>query len=66
MTNLCRGSEKILTEQDVLARISVDAHRGPSLLMIWERVLEHVRNGEIIVFNYATEEIHWYQGLGQA
>lgn len=66
MLNTCAGSEKILTEADVLKRMELDRHRGSSFQLIWDRVLEHVRNGEIIVFNYSTEEIHWYDGLGHS
>ncbi len=64
--NTIAESTKILSEQDVLQRLEQDSERGFAYVMVWERVLEHVRNGEIITFDYKTQELHWYNGLSHA
>jgi hypothetical protein len=49
-----------------LQLLEKDGKRGDAYAMVWERVLEHVRNGEIIVYDYETNNIQWFDGLSHA
>ncbi|MDP2854826.1 MAG: hypothetical protein Q8O28_11360 [Smithellaceae bacterium] len=54
---------KILSEEDVLKFLEQDSVKSIGHKLVWERVLEHVKNGEIITFDYKTEELHWFNDL---
>lgn len=64
--NTIKETTKILSEEDVLKLLERDNAKGIGYKIVWERVLEHIRNGEIITFDYKTEEIHWFNGLSHA
>lgn len=55
--NTIKETTKILSEEDVLKLLARDSAKSIGHKIVWERVLEHIRNGEIITFDYKTEEI---------
>lgn len=54
---------KILSEEDALKFLERDSSKSIGHKIVWERVLEHIRNGEIITFDYKTGELHWFNDL---
>jgi len=64
--NTITENTRILTEQDVLKLLEQDSRRGIGYTIVWERVLEHIRNGEVITFDFKTREIRWFEGLSHA
>lgn len=61
--NTIKETTKILSEEDVLNLLERDSSKGIGYKILWERVLEHIRNGEIITFDYKTDELHWFNDL---
>ena len=49
-----------LTEDFVKNKISEDAPRGFQYIMVWERVLDHVLEGDVVTFDLETEELQWF------
>ena len=58
------GQTIILNEEFVLERLETDSEKSIGHQLVWERVLEHVQNGELITFDLITEELHWFQDSG--